>query len=140
MTYEELLDKMYDYFTENQEEFAGVLCDMDSWNGYLNGERWEPMEFFDDLHCGLKPLEIAERLDNANFCTGHDYFRYDGLGRLESSDTMDYDDYLYRSNMEDIVEYYENGHCDVPSAIEDMIDEYHESEEEEDDLEDGEEV
>lgn len=139
MTDKELFDKMYEYFSDNPEEFAQVLSEMDSWNGYLNGEQWYDMDMFDDLHYGLKPSKIAEMIFyGGNFCPNDSYFRYDSLERLESSDTLDYDDYLYRSNMEDILEYYENGHCDVPSEVEDMIDEYHESEEEEDDIEDEE--
>ena len=39
MTDKELFDKMYEYFSDNQEEFAQVLSEMDSWDGYLNGEQ-----------------------------------------------------------------------------------------------------
>ena len=85
---------------------------VDAWNlrcdesNYMD-DRIEYMDTFDELFCGLKPSEIAEKVYKRDFCTGDDFFAFNGYGNLESfSDVEDYSRFSY----EELAEYLaENG-------------------------------
>ena len=131
ITYEEMIKKAYAYYEENPDDFNRDIEELDSWNGYLNGERYYEMDFLDEYHYGVSLSEFLGRLDN-EFRLGDDYFYYDGLGNLCSADEIDYvSDYLYDSTIEDI---YENrSHLDLTDEIEEIFDEYDNGKEDEDD-------
>lgn len=85
---------------------------VDAWNlrcdenNYMD-DRIEYMDTFDELFCGLKPSEIAEKGYKRDFRTGDDFFVFNGYGNLESfSDVEDYSRFSY----EELAEYLaENG-------------------------------
>lgn len=85
---------------------------VDAWNlrcdesNYMD-DRIEYMDTFDELFCGLKPSEIAEKVYRRDFRTGDDFFAFNGYGNLESfSDVEDYSRFSY----EELAEYLaENG-------------------------------
>lgn len=79
----------------------------DAWNfrcdekGYMD-ERIEYMDTFDELFCNYKPSEIAEKVYRRDFCTGDDFYAFNGYGNLESfSDVDDYSRFSY----EELAEY-----------------------------------
>lgn len=85
---------------------------VDAWNlrcdenNYMD-DRIEYMDTFDELFCGLRPSEIAEKVYRRDFRTGDDFFAFNGYGNLESfSDVEDYSRFSY----EELAEYLaENG-------------------------------
>ena len=105
---------------------------VDAWNlrcdenNYMD-DRIEYMDTFDELFCGLKPSEIAEKVYKRDFCTGDDFFAFNGYGNLESfSDVEDYSRFSY----EELAEYLaENGDSlttdiDTDELLESFIYEY----------------
>lgn len=105
---------------------------VDAWNlrcdenNYMD-DRIEYMDTFDELFCGLKPSEIAEKVYKRDFCTGDDFFAFNGYGNLESfSDVEDYSRFSY----EELAKYLaENGDSlttdiDTDELLESFIYEY----------------
>ena len=88
----------------SNEEIADAWnfrCDED---GYMD-ERIEYMDSFDELFCNLKPSEIAEKVYRREFCTGDDFFAFNGYGNLESfSDVDDYSRFSYTELAEYLVD------------------------------------
>lgn len=104
----------------------------DAWNfrcdekGYMD-ERIEYMYSFDELFCNLKPSEIAEKVYRREFCTGDDFFAFNGYGNLESfSDVDDYSRFSYSELAEYLVDNGDSLTTDVDTdeLLESFIYEY----------------
>ena len=87
----------------------------------------ENMSSFDEMFQNLSPLEIIDRVRGCNFCTGDDYFAFNGYGNLESfSYAEDYSRFSY----EELAEYLvDNGdslttNVDTDELLESFIYEY----------------
>ena len=87
----------------------------------------ENMSSFDEMFQNLSPLEIIDRVRGCNFCTGDDYFAFNGYGNLESfSYIEDYSCFSY----EELAEYLvDNGdslttNVDTDELLESFIYEY----------------
>lgn len=106
-TAEEITADIIAYFEENEEEYNRAIEELDSYNGYLNDNRYYSMDDFNELHNGLQPDELLRRAffgydeetyttdSNGNktygaFNPNRDYFRYNGYGNLVSADYKDY--------------------------------------------------
>ena len=90
-------------------------------------ERIEYMDTFDVLFCNLKPSEIAEKVYRRDFCTGDDFYAFNGYGNLESfSYVEDYSRFSY----EELAKYLvDNGdslttNVDTDELLESFIYEY----------------
>ena len=105
---------------------------VDAWNlrcekkGYMD-EFIENMSSFDEMFQNLSPLEIIDKVRGCNFCTGDDYFAFNGYGNLESfSYVEDYSRFSY----EELAEYLvDNGdslttNVDTDELLEAFIYEY----------------
>ena len=105
---------------------------VDAWNlrcekkGYMD-EFIENMSSFDEMFQNLSPLEIIDKVRGCNFCTGDDYFAFNGYGNLESfSYAEDYSCFSY----EELAEYLvDNGdslttNVDTDELLESFIYEY----------------
>ena len=105
---------------------------VNAWNlrcekkGYMD-EFIENMSSFDEIFQNLSPLEIIDRVRGCNFCTGDDYFAFNGYGNLESfSYAEDYSRFSY----EELAEYLvDNGDSlttkvDTDELLESFIYEY----------------
>ena len=105
---------------------------VNAWNlrcekkGYMD-EFIENMSSFDEMFQNLSPLEIIDQVRGCNFCTGDDYFAFNGYGNLESfSYTEDYSCFSY----EELAEYLvDNGdslttNVDTDELLEAFIYEY----------------
>lgn len=104
----------------------------DAWNfrcdekGYMD-ERIEYMDTFDELFCNFKPSEIAEKVYRRDFCTGDDFYAFNGYGNLESfSDVEDYSRFSYEELAEYLVDYGDSLTTDVDTdqLLESFIYEY----------------
>lgn len=106
-TAEEITADIIAYFKDNEEEYNNAIEELDSYNGYLNDDRYYMMDEFNELHNGLQPDELLRRAfygyDEETYTTdssgnktygafnpNRDYFRYNGYGNLVSADYKDY--------------------------------------------------
>ncbi len=105
---------------------------VDAWNLRCEKKEYmdefiENMSFFDEIFQNLSPLEIVDKVKGCNFCTGDDYFAFNGYGNPESfSYVEDYSRFSY----EELAEYLvDNGdslttNVDTDELLEAFIYEY----------------
>lgn len=104
-------EKIIAYFEENEEIFNSCIEELDSYNGYLNDNRYYEMEYLNEFYSNTEPIELLQRAyfgrDDDTYTTdssgnktygefnpNRDYFYYNGYGNLVSSDYKDYTGYL----------------------------------------------
>ena len=105
------IEKIIAYFNDNEEIFNACIEELDSYNGYLNDDRYYEMEMLSDFYNGTDPIELLNRayfgydLDNWHtdsrgdkiygaFNPNREYFSYNGYGNLISTDYKDYSAFL----------------------------------------------
>ena len=115
------IKKIIEYFENNEEIFNTCIEELDSYNGYLNDDKYYEMEMLNDIYHGSDPLEILERAyygrdDDTwhtdahgnkiygEFNPNREYFYYNGYGNLVSSDYKDYSAHLDHYVIEDMSE------------------------------------
>ena len=124
---EKTIEKIIEYFNQNDEILNDCIEELDSYNGYLGDERYYEMELLNEFYNNVEPLELLYRTfygyDEDNYITNsygqkeyqefnpnREYFRYNGYGNLISSNYKDYsawnDKYLIESLYENIDEIY----------------------------------
>ena len=105
---------------------------VDAWNlrcdkkGDMD-ERIENMCFFDEMFQHLSPTEVIDKVKGCNFCTGDDYFAFNGYGNLESfTDASDYSRFSYEELAEYLVDNGDSLTTDVDTdeLLESFIYEY----------------
>ena len=105
---------------------------VNAWNlrcekkGYMD-EFIENMSSFDEMFQNLSPLEIIDKVRGCNFCTGDDYFAFNGYGNLESfSYAEDYSCFSYEELAEYLVDngYSLTTNVDTDELLEAFIYEY----------------
>lgn len=106
----EIIEKIINYFEENDSFFNDCVEELDSYNGWLGDDRYYPMEEIDEFYHD-EPLEAMRRAfygyDEDDWYTdgsgnkvygafnpNRDYYCYNGYGNLVSSDWKDYSNYL----------------------------------------------
>ena len=119
------LNKIIEFFTDNEELFNDCIEELDSYNGYLNDDRYYAMDELNELYSGQSPLEIIERCyyghdedtwttdscgnkTYGEFNPNREYFRFNGYGNLVSTDYKDYSAHLDEYAIKDMLEnrYY----------------------------------
>lgn len=122
---ENTIEKIIEYFENNEEIFNSCIEELDSYNGYLSDNRYYEMDLLNEFYSGCDPIELLQRAyyghDADSWHTGsrgekiygefnpnRDYFTYDGYGNLISSDYKDYSPQLYSYAIEAMSEnrYY----------------------------------
>ena len=105
---------------------------VDAWNlrgekkGYMD-EFIENMSSFDEMFQNLSPLEIIDKVRGCDFCTGDDYFAFNGYGNPESfSYAEDYSRFSYEELAEYLVDYGDSitANVDTDELLEAFIYEY----------------
>lgn len=108
---ETTVKKIIEFFNENEDIFNSCIEELDSYNGYLNDDRYYSMDELNEFYSGTEPLELLRRAyygrdddtyttdSNGNktygeFNPNRDYFYYNGYGNLVSSDYKDYSAHL----------------------------------------------
>ena len=121
-TPEEITADIIEYFENNEDIFNDCMEELDSYNGYLNDDRYYSMDELDELHNGTEPSELLRRAffgyDEETYTTdrdgnktygafnpNRDYFRYNGYGNLVSADYKDYSGMLEPFAIEVMREY-----------------------------------
>lgn len=118
---ENTIEKIIEYFEENEEVFNACIEELDSYNGYLNDDRYYLMEDLNEFYNGTDPIELLNRAyygrDDDTWTTdasgnktygefnpNREYFYYNGYGNLVSSDYKDYSAHLDRYAIESMSE------------------------------------
>lgn len=141
---ENTIKKIIAYFEENPETFNRCIEELDSYNGYLNDDRYYSMEELNEFYNGTDPLELLQRAyygrDDDTWTTdsrgdkvygefnpNREYFYYNGYGNLVSSNYKDYsshlDEYAIESMSENRVYIDEIESDDELSALFDELEE-----------------
>lgn len=114
-----IIEKIIDFFKENEELFNSCIEELDGYNGFLGDNRYYPMEELNELYRDTEPLEMLYRVfygrDDDTWATdahgeksygefnpNRDYFYYNGYGNLVSSNYKDYSAYLDHYAIEDM--------------------------------------
>ena len=114
-----IIEKIIDFFKENEELFNSCIEELDGYNGFLGDNRYYPMEELNELYRDTEPLEMLYRVfygrdddtwttdahggrSYGEFNPNRDYFYYNGYGNLVSSDYKDYSAYLDHYTIEDM--------------------------------------
>lgn len=100
----ETLEKIIDYFKENEDIFNNCIEELDNYNGYLGGDNkyWE-MEKLPELLGSYGILDILNRAysgydddygTGSSFNPNSNFFSFNGCGNLISSRKKDYSMYI----------------------------------------------
>jgi hypothetical protein len=107
MTRKEVIEKIIEYFNDNDDVFIDCIEELDGYNGYLGDNRYYSMDELGDLFSGSDPVELLNRayfgrdIDSwytdsygekhyNSFNPNREYFTFDGYANLESSNYKDY--------------------------------------------------
>ena len=107
----EIINKIIEWFENNEEVFNECIEELDSWNGYLGDDRYYPMDELNEHLNGQDPIYILERAfyghdddswitdehgrkEHREFNPNREYFYYNGYGNLVSTNYKDYSDKL----------------------------------------------
>lgn len=109
---ENIINKIKEYFTENEEIFNSAFEELNVYNGYAQDDIWYDMDMLDEFLSGNDATDILLLAYNGydtsytvdasgqkqygEFNPNADYFRFNGYGNLVSSWYKDYTDYIDR--------------------------------------------
>ena len=105
------IEKIIEYFENNESIFNECMEDLDAYNSYLGDDRYYEMEMLSEFYNGTDPVELLNRAyfgrDDENwygkengekvygeFNPNRTYFYYNGYGNLVSADYKDYSAHL----------------------------------------------
>lgn len=107
-------EKIVKYLEENEEVFNRLIEELDSWNGFLGDDRWNPMYDLDEVLSGESATDIIRLVQNSSFDINDDYFRFDAYGSLVSAYSLDYSDYLDESFVKKLADNMDHIDIDDP--------------------------
>ena len=110
-TKEQITNAIIAYFKNNEDIFNSCIEELDSYNGYLNDDRYYEMEMLNEFYHGTEPTELLYRVfygydedtyttdscgnkTHGEFNPNREYFRYNGYGNLLSANYKDYSAHL----------------------------------------------
>lgn len=143
----EIMNRIINYFEENEEIYNEAVEELDSYNGYLGDDRYYSMYDLDELYRDTEPTEILYRAfyghdddcwhtDSSGnkiyeaFNPNREYFYFNGYGNLVSSNYKDYSDKLDKYLIESMSENrYYIGAIDDNDELSALFDELEEAEE-----------
>lgn len=96
----DVLDRLFKLFPE--DEWENALIELDDYCGYLGDDRWYDISDLDEMMYGMTPTEIIE--ESGNIDLSDDYVR-NGIWGWETTDEVDYSDYIDTSAIESLIEY-----------------------------------
>lgn len=132
-TIEMLKEEIKEVLLNDDNMLISTVGELNSWNGsfdYL--EYWENDEEFFNLFSHSNPMEVARAITYGEYNYTDDYVKFNAYGNLVSADKWDIVKEM-QDEIEEIVESIieESSNLCLDSEIQDLIDEYEESEEEE---------
>lgn len=116
------IEKIEQWFEENEEVFNDCIEELDSYNGYLGDDRYYSMDEMDELYHDTDATEVLRRAfygydeetwttdahgqkEYGPFNPNRDFFSYNGYGNLVSSDYKDYSAHLDHYAIEQMAQY-----------------------------------
>ena len=104
-------EQIIKFFENNEDTFIECIEELDSYNGYLNDDRYYEMELLNEFYNSTEPIELLYRTfygydadnytfdssgnkTNSEFNPNREYFKYNGYGNLVSTNYKDYSDKL----------------------------------------------
>lgn len=139
---QETINKILEYFKENEDVFEQCIEELDAYNGFLGDNRYYEMDMLDEFYNGVEPTEILARAyygrdddtyttdSNGNrtygeFNLNRDYFYYNGYGNLVSSDYKDYSTYLDENTVQEMSDcrnyiYTIDDDCDLAELFDEL--------------------
>lgn len=120
-TKEQIINAIIKYFENNKDVFNYCIEELDSYNGYLNDDRYYYMEDLNEFYANTEPIDLLNRAffghDDDTWTTdasgnksygafnpNREYFYYNGYGNLVSSDYKDYSVHLDKYAIESMSE------------------------------------
>lgn len=100
-------------FQDDEELFNSCIEDLDSYNGYLNDDRYYEMDMLPEILYGMDTMEVLQKAyfgkdedggPDSSFNPNREYFRFNGYGNLVSADYKDYSGYLDEYFVEQLAE------------------------------------
>lgn len=97
------LEKIINYFEENEDVFNDCIEELDSYNGYLGDNRYYWMDELPELIDNNDVIGLLNRAhfgydkngsEHSSFNPNRYYFAFNGYGNLISSDYKDYSDFI----------------------------------------------
>lgn len=118
---EKIIEKIIEYFKENEEIFNQCAEELDSYDGYLGDNRYYSMDELNNFYRDTDPIELLQRAyygydadtyttdgngnrEHGEFNPNRDYFKYNGYGNLVSTDYPNYSDMLDEYIIGDMLE------------------------------------
>ena len=140
-------EKIIEYFKENEDVFNSCIEELDSYNGFLNDDRYYLMEELDEFYADTPVVDMLYRVfydhDDDNYTTDESgekhysefnpnrtYFYYNGYGNLVSSDYKDYSDHLDHYAIDEMKDYRSHiNSIDDDPELSELFDELEQEEE-----------
>lgn len=114
-------EQLKELFEQDEQLFNAAIEELDSYNGFLNDNRYYSMDELNDFYNGTEPIDLLQRAyfgrDDDTWTTdssgkktygefnpNREYFTYNGYGNLVSSDYRDYSHLLDDYFIEDLIE------------------------------------
>lgn len=105
------IEKILEYFKENDDAFTDCIEELDAYNGYLGDNRIYPMDELEDIVSGYDKMDLlnmayfgnddddwimenGEKKNVYSFNPNRDYFYFNGYGNLCSTSWKDYSAHL----------------------------------------------
>lgn len=137
-TEKEIRQELKDLFEEDNALFNETIEELNSYNGYLNDDRYYPMEEIEELLSNYNVTDILYRvfygynqdeytidgygmMHYCSFNPNCDYFRFNGYGNLVSAWDKDYSDYLDDYFIDSLLE--DRSYLSLDTDVEALLDE-----------------
>jgi hypothetical protein len=118
---ESIKKQLMELFEQDEQLFNAAIEELDSYNGFLNDNRYYLMDELNEFYNGTEPLELLQRAyfgcdadtwttdssgnkTYSEFNPNREYFTYNGYGNLVSSDYKDYSYLLEEYFIDDLIE------------------------------------
>ena len=131
-----LKQELLSYYKRNGEDFADDIEELDGWNDCLYEDKVFSMDELDEVLQNIKPSDIlcialfghdeARGRIRSTFNLDRDYFRFNSLGDLVSTDERDYSDYLNDYFIQEIID--NKSHLVLSKGAQEIIDNHEDNE------------
>ena len=131
-----LQQELLAYYKRNTEDFADDIEELDSWNDCLYEDKIFSMDELDEVLQGINPSDILRQAlfghDEARgrirstFNLDRDYFHFNCMGDLVSTDKRDYSGYLNDYFIQEIID--NKSHLVLSKGAQEIIDNYKDNE------------
>lgn len=115
------IENIIEFFYTHEDIYNDVIEDLDSYNGFLGGDRYYCMDDISELYSGAEIIDLLNRVfygydadswhtdshgerEHGAFNPNREYFTFNAYGNLVSTDYKDYSAWLDENAVEDMAE------------------------------------